>query len=69
MTNEQAHYIAGKACEFLAELAGHYDGTGRSSEAIMCDWSAEPGSPGEIYARKLVDGLMKKEPPRTIRAR
>lgn len=54
MTDKEAHYIAGKACELLAELAAEYDETGREVEAILCDWTGEPGSPGEAAARRAV---------------
>ena len=52
---ERSLYIAGKACEFLAELSSLHDDTGREAEAIMCDWTVEPGSAGECAARRVVE--------------
>lgn len=47
--------IAGKACEALAELSSEVDPSGRMAEAIMCDWTNAPDSPGECAVRHVVE--------------
>jgi len=47
--------IAGTACEALAELSSRVDPSGKMAEAIMCDWTGEPNSPGECAVRHVVE--------------
>jgi hypothetical protein len=49
---EVANYIAGKACEILAELSAEVDDTGAEAQAIMCEWDTSGSSAGEAAARR-----------------
>lgn len=50
-------YIAGKACELLAELSAEIDDTGGEAEAIMCGWDSSGSSAGEAAAKRVVAAL------------
>lgn len=59
-TPESDKYIAGVACELLAELSSIYDDTGSEAEAIMTQWSDKPGSAGEDAARRVLAHLRRE---------
>ena len=50
-----AQYIAGKACQALAELSHVADDTGMEAQAIMCEWDKSGDSAGEHAARRVVN--------------
>ena len=52
-----ADYIAGKACQALAELSSIYDDAGGEAQAIMCEWDTSGNSAGEHAARRVVDAF------------
>ena len=52
-----ADYIAGKACQALAELSSVYDDAGGEAQAIMCEWDTSGDSAGEHAARRVVDAF------------
>lgn len=53
---DKMSWIAGKACESLAEISAICnEDTGKAAEAVMCDWTGAEDGPGENAARQIVE--------------
>lgn len=53
---DKMSWIAGKACEALAEISAICnEDTGEAAEAVMCDWTGAEDGPGENAARHIVE--------------
>lgn len=57
MSDDINKWIAGRACEALAELSSLYDPEGKEAEALMCDWSGTLDGAGEQTALRVVTRL------------